>query len=975
MQKKLLSSLIGSIVIAPGTAQAGLTGADIVSGSGSIEQIGSQTIIRQTSDQIQINFTDFSIAANETVQFIQPSSSAIAINNVLGSNNPSLIFGNLIANGQIILINAGGINIASTANINVAGIVASTLQLINQDIQAGQFQFKRGDQFTTGKVVNEGNIVTAEGGFVILAGDYAENTGIVQAKLGNIVLASTQAMTLDLSGDGLVSFVVDKTAMEKLAGVQNMGTLSANGGQVVMTASVADNLVATAVRNDGLIEARSIVEHNGEIVLSGHSGDTINSGQLIATGDAEADGGSIQVLGDRAALIGDSIVDASGKEGGSILIGGDFQGKGDVKTSTFTQVDSAVTINADAVGSGDGGNVVVWSDGSTSFTGSISAKGGDVAGNGGSVEVSGKENLRFIGDVVVSAKNGSDGAILLDPFNIIIVDGIGGQQNNHQEVGDSSVLFSDGLDSTFFISEQALENLSGTVILQADNDITIENLLDNTLSFSGASAGTKIVLQAGRNITFTDVSDAIVTSGGSIHLEGGSPHSNIAGNIATLSIGNLITGQGAGDVTIIGGDITIQGDIIEAANIFIGSALSAGSDGFGLGAQNITASSVTLNSNRGQLIASGDLNITASTVTLNSNSGLLVASGDLNIAADNLVISSAFTANGDNVFFSSFNSPIAFNRVQGVDIRATNNVTFSGGINAEFTIIDVTAEAGDIILNGDSALKPVIFTFSAGQDIVQNGALDLEQGSASSNVNFNADRDIVINGDVLANQVGLELGLFSGRDLIITGSTELKPEGRTFGEIPGNLLARGTTDVTFSAGRNISLADILLSLSSDTTAVTFDALAGGVSFGSIFSDDPFGFDVAVNASGDFFFATIANNGGSVNLDGVQGGINTASVATADAPDVTDDIPNIEDIFTPPEVVTPDSGTSTVASSNTEPDVADSTDPLTDAIVAGEDPTTIQEAPAAGEEEVVEIALKEQPLIEVSSTTGNACAPK
>lgn len=113
----------------------------------------------------------------------------------------------------------------------------------------------------------------------------------------------------------------------------------------------------------------------------------------------------------------------------------------------------------------------------------------------------------------------------------------------------------------------------------------------------------------------------------------------------------------------------------------------------------------------------------------------------------------------------------------------------------------------------------------------------------------------------------------------------------------------------------------------------------------------------------------------MNLDGVQGGINTASVATADAPDVTDDIPNIEDIFTPPEVVTPDSGTSTVASSNTEPDVADSTDPLTDAIVAGEDPTTIQEAPAAGEEEVVEIALKEQPLIEVSSTTGNACAPK
>ncbi len=47
--------------------------------------------------------------------------------------------------------------------------------------------------------------------------------------------------------------------------------------------------------------------------------------------------------------------------------------------------------------SGDGGKVVVWSDGSTGFFGGIKATGGAQAGNGGMVEVSGKNTLAFDG--------------------------------------------------------------------------------------------------------------------------------------------------------------------------------------------------------------------------------------------------------------------------------------------------------------------------------------------------------------------------------------------------------------------------------------------------------------------------------------------------------------------------------------------------------------------------------------------------
>ena len=77
-------------------------------------------------------------------------------------------------------------------------------------------------------------------------------------------------------------------------------------------------------------------------------------------------------------------------------------------------------INADALANGDGGKVILWADGHTAYAGQISAKGGQTGGNGGFVEVSGKNTLDFTGRVDTSAPAGRTGTLLLDPSDITI---------------------------------------------------------------------------------------------------------------------------------------------------------------------------------------------------------------------------------------------------------------------------------------------------------------------------------------------------------------------------------------------------------------------------------------------------------------------------------------------------------------------------------------------------------------------------
>jgi filamentous hemagglutinin family protein len=226
------------------------------------------------------------------------------------------------------------------------------------------------------------------------------------------------------------------------------------------------------------------------------SGDTVTS-----TGSLTAPGGRVEVLGNRVGLLENARIDVSSETGGgTVLIGGDFQGNGTVPNAVRTFVGSGVTINADALTNGDGGRVIVWADEATGFYGNISARGGSEGGNGGLVEVSGKLHLIFRGTVDTNAVNGLSGTLLLDPVNIIIANGTGDEtgdgndtfagNNSGIEGSILSVPLSD-IDDTAptTIYESELEGLAGdtNVVLQATNDITVEDLADNELTFASGN--------------------------------------------------------------------------------------------------------------------------------------------------------------------------------------------------------------------------------------------------------------------------------------------------------------------------------------------------------------------------------------------------------------------------------------------------------------------------------------------------------
>ena len=144
-------------------AQSLPTGGAVVAGSGTIVQAGQVMTVTQASPKLATDWQSFNIGSGSTVNFVQPSSSAVALNRVLGSD-VSLIQGALNANGQVFLVNPNGVLFTSTAQVNVGSIVASTLAIRTADFMSGNYRFD-GSADTVGAgaaIISRGNI-TATG--------------------------------------------------------------------------------------------------------------------------------------------------------------------------------------------------------------------------------------------------------------------------------------------------------------------------------------------------------------------------------------------------------------------------------------------------------------------------------------------------------------------------------------------------------------------------------------------------------------------------------------------------------------------------------------------------------------------------------------------------------------------------------------------------------------------------------------------
>lgn len=283
-------ALVGGALLAP-SAIAAPVGGQISAGIGNIAQAGATTTITQGSQNLAINWQSFGVAANEAVRFNQPNASAIALNRVIGQD-PSQILGSLSANGQVFVLNPNGVLFGATAQVNVGGLVASTLSISDADFMAGKRSFD--NDGAAGSVLNRGTLTAANGGYIALLAPEVRNEGVISATLGTALLAAGDKVTLTLNNGSLLAYSIDRGALNALA--DNKQLIQADGGQVFMSARAANALGTAMVNNTGIIEARTVQEVAGVIKLMGDMqvGSVNVGGTLDASAPNGGDGGFIE---------------------------------------------------------------------------------------------------------------------------------------------------------------------------------------------------------------------------------------------------------------------------------------------------------------------------------------------------------------------------------------------------------------------------------------------------------------------------------------------------------------------------------------------------------------------------------------------------------------------------------------------------------------------------------------------------------
>ncbi len=844
-----LSALVGWGVLSfttPVSAQVP-TGGKVVGGSATITTAPTQVTVNQTTSRGVIDWQSFSIGQGSRVDFQQPGASAVTLNRVTGPD-PSVIAGQLTANGQIVLVNGAGVFFANGAQVNVGALVASTANISDPKrfMAGGPVTFDVPSPNANAGVVNAGTITVREGGLVGLVGNMAANNGTINARLGRVTIGGAETFTVDLAGDGLINFQLGQPVSRQPTDAQgrkaplasNTGTINADGGVVQMTARAAGGVVDSVVNVGGAIRAQAVSQEGGVLVLGG-DGATVNvTGTLDVSGKSVGQRGG-QVIatasGGKVNVGSTAVIDASGASGGGrVNIGGSYQGKGPVANARDTTVESGARINADATRLGDGGTVIVWSDNATVFGGTISAKGGLKGGDGGFAEVSGKQHLDYRGFTDLRAPLGTVGTLLLDPSDITI----SAAADSNVDTSTPGTIFGTGPGAASVLSVATLEaQLAGA-------NVTVD---------AGAGGGTGTVgsITVSDAVSIPDNRTLTLTAPGTIAIN--APISTIGdANLANLVItttqfGSIVNGA-AGVISLGNGTLTLN---------------STG--GINLGAASVTAGTVNFTSQNGSVIINAPGNLIGAvrgTTTTAGQATIQIVSGK-SLAVANVSASGSSTAGGSLVSITT-SGVLSING----DISATNtanknnNIALTangvaagvgisqtaGSISSDTVSVSATGTNASIVQTGGNVVANKLQVFASGAVQLTSPTNDVTFIAGSAGTSFRyADANAISLGigsvvdfgsGPFASVQGITVGAGSFVDIAadqIAITTATGTNGTVTGRVGTMFFGEGivsnpTGSVVF---RPLTAGTPMVIGGTTGTTLTEDALVAGIAAGTL----------------------------------------------------------------------------------------------------------------------------------------------
>ncbi|MDP1525331.1 MAG: filamentous hemagglutinin N-terminal domain-containing protein [Rhodocyclaceae bacterium] len=567
------------------------TGGTVVSGSATITASDANMTILQTTQRTAIDWATFNIGSAAHVHFEQPSGGA-ALNRVLDTN-ASQIYGKLTSTGQVFLVNPNGVFFAPGAQVDVGGLVASTLAISNTDFMAGNYTFAGS---SSNAIINQGNIKVGAGGTAALIAAKITNTGSIEAPQGNVLLGAGSKVTLDMGGP--VKIQVEQGAIDAL--IEQGGAIKADGGLVYLSAKAAGDLVSTVINHTGITEAQTLATgESGQIYLMGGMDNEriVVGGTLDASASNGGNGGFIETSAAIVQIdpqVNVTTLSSQGNTGTWLIDPTNFT----ISAGAAAQTDSG--IGADTLSTAlNSNNVTIQTAGDGGGNGDITV-GSAVTKSSGSVTTLTLAAHRNI--LVNAAISGSSGSSL----NVVLAARAAGGATGNVQINASIKSFGGNItigggDAT----------ASGYAIASGSSNtggVTVGSsaVVDATGDGSGTADATLPTVATGGNIAIRGKGNTTAIDSGNwgVQVQDGSIVSGGSGNISIEGHGG--NGASLGTFWSVGsGGVVLEADAYVKTNtgsVTIKGYKGTGGDQYGI----VSTESSKLIGTNGQLLFEGD---------------------------------------------------------------------------------------------------------------------------------------------------------------------------------------------------------------------------------------------------------------------------------------------------------------------------------------------------------------------------------